>query len=318
MEAFYDILAVPFGYILRGIYSVVGNYGISLLIFTLITRLLTVPTTVSQQRGMAKQQRLQPKIRRINEKYAGNKQKIQEETQALYQREGHNPMNAGCLPMLIQMPIIIGLMGVVYNPLRYALWVDNSHIEILKQAVQKILEANGETVVSRALPVAVIEKIQNGELLLSSLQGIPEAVFDEIKNFNFSFLGIPLGQKPVFKEFNRLWVVPVLSGLSSLATSFLQQRKQKKSNPDMANNPASGCMTFSMPLMSAWFAFMFPAGVGIYWIASNVFSYIQTVLVGRFVTPQKNIVRLMVAETIERRSREENVKIIAEKSAEKE
>ena len=95
MTALYENLGVPFGFLLRLIYDTVGfqNYAISIVLLTLVTRLITIPSTISQQKSMAKTQRIQSKIRRIQTKYAGNQQKIQEETSALYQREGFGAAN---------------------------------------------------------------------------------------------------------------------------------------------------------------------------------------------------------------------------------
>ena len=101
MDAIYTTLGIPFGYVLRFIFEAVDNYGLALILFTLFARLLMIPTSIYQTKGTVKTQRLQPKIRRINAKYKGDQKKIQEETQALYQREGHNPMNMGCLPLAI-------------------------------------------------------------------------------------------------------------------------------------------------------------------------------------------------------------------------
>ena len=95
MDAIYTTLGIPFGYVLRFIFEAVNNYGLALILFTLFARLLMIPTSIYQTKGTVKTQRLQPKIRRINAKYKGDQKKIQEETQALYQREGHNPMNIG-------------------------------------------------------------------------------------------------------------------------------------------------------------------------------------------------------------------------------
>ena len=86
MDAIYTTLGIPFGYVLRFIFEAVDNYGLALILFTLFARLLMIPTSIYQTKGTVKTQRLQPKIRRINAKYKGDQKKIQEETQALYQR----------------------------------------------------------------------------------------------------------------------------------------------------------------------------------------------------------------------------------------
>jgi len=262
------------------------------------------PSSVSQQKGAAKTQRLQPKLRKIQEKYKGDNRKIQEETQALYQREGHNPMNAGCAPMLVQMPIIFGLIGVIYNPLTYALEIPKEYITTLTEAAKGLFP---ELAKSRTIQLAVINHIDK----LSGL--IPEEFFSKIASFNFTFLGLPLGETPDMKKPSILWIIPILSGITSFASSIYTYLKQKQANPEMYKNPTMGCMTFGMPLFSTYFTFLFPVGIGIYWTASNVFAFAQTVILNYTHNPKKMIAKLMIEETIERRSREENLKLVAER-----
>lgn len=316
MDAIYEILGIPFGYVLRFIFEAVDNYGLALILFTLFARLLMIPTSIYQTKGTVKTQRLQPKIRRINAKYKGDQKKIQEETQALYQREGHNPMNMGCLPLAIQFIIIFGLIGVIYHPLKWALAIDETTINSLTEIAKTLPGYNAKTDL-RTIELFVINHIDTIRPLALS-KGIGAGVIDSIANFNFTFLGIPLGKIPSIKEPGILWAVPILSGLTSLATSLFSMLQQRKNNPEMAKNPTMGCMTFGMPLFSIYFTFQFPAGIGIYWIASNVFALIQTVILSFTHSPKKMIAKAMVDETVERRSREENLKrALAQKKEEK-
>ncbi len=308
MNVIYDILGIPFGFVLGLIYDLVGHYGLSIILFTFICRMLMMPTTISQQKGMAKTQRLQPKLRKIRERYGNDQKKIQEETQALYQREGYNPMNAGCVPLLIQMPIIFGIIAVVYNPLTYALRINETDVNLLVEA----LKTNVPDIVQGVKNTRIYEMlvIQN----IDKLNGVVSAdVFSQVKNFNFTMFGLELGVIPQFKEFNRYWLVPLFSGLSALASGVFSMIKQRKQNPDMANNATMGCMSLGMPLMSFYFTFQFPIGIGIYWIASNLFAFGQQLIISFTHNPKKTIAKDMVEETIERRSREIYKKTIAER-----
>lgn len=323
----YEYISPIFGYIMLGIYKLFGGfggYGFALIIFTIFARCLMLPTAITQQKGMAKQQRLAPKIRRIQERYAGNQQKIQEETQALYQRESYNPMSAGCLPMLIQMPLIIGLFGVMYNPLRYALGISVDEIEAITNIFKEVASASSNTELSslvtakastanaRYYPMYIIQHfseiktalVQSGSISSSTISAIEEFVADK----KFELFGLQLGVKPNFKTPNIYWAIPILSGVTSLFQSLLMQIQQKKANPAMASNPASGCMTIFMPLMSVYFTFLFPSGIGVYWIVSNIFSTVQSSIMKKLNGPQKEIAKLMVKETAERRSRENSIK----------
>lgn len=306
----YQVLGIPFGYLLDWIYQTIGfgSYAVSIILLTLITRLLTVPSSITQQKGMAKTQRIQSKVRKIQTKYAGDQRRIQEETTALYQREGYNPMSAGCTPMLLQFVILFGLIGAIYYPLsNFLTGITDAEIKLLSDAVAKVSTSKFASS-SHLAELLIIQNIDQ----LQGIPGVSQATYDAIANINFDFFGLfSLGDVPKDFGLHIIWAIPVLSFLSSMATSLYSQIKQKKNNPTMANNPMMGCMMFGMPLMSLYFVVSYPAGIGIYWIASSIFSFIITVVVGHFYSPKKTIARIMVDETVARRSKEINTKQIA-------
>lgn len=317
MNFLYETLGVPFGLLLRLIYESIGfqNYAVSIILLTFISRLIMTPSSISQQKGVAKTQRLQPKLRRIQTKFAGDQRRIQEETTALYQREGYNPMNAGCAPMLVQFLLLFGLIGAIYYPLSNFLRIDNAQIELLTQAVTK-LDLGSATNTSHLAELLVIQHIDS----LQGIAGVSQATYDAIKAIDFNFFGLfSLGDVPTnYKDFGTygakavaIWMIPVLSFLSSLASGIYTQMKQKKTNPTMSNNPAMGCMTFGMPIFSLLIVINYPVGIGIYWIASSIFGLLSTIIIGHFYSPKKTIAKIMVDETVERRSRENNLKLVA-------
>ncbi|MBQ5823386.1 MAG: YidC/Oxa1 family membrane protein insertase [Clostridia bacterium] len=324
MQVIYDYLSYPFGILLGFFYNFVdgffgsASYFVAIALFALVFKVILLPTAVKQQKSMAKQARLQPKIRRIQERYKGDKnaqQKIQEEQQALYQREGFNPMNQGCAPLLIQFPIIIGLYGAVYSPLTYMLKIDTAIIEQFKSAAEGL----GMTVSSRMIEIDMINNIEKiRDALVQSGATIEnlDAIVERISLFGSTQLqlfGVSLSANPSFKVFNFLLLIPILSFLTSMATSLISQMRSKRTNPAASNNAMMGCTTFGMPLFSAVMTTMFPAAVGIYWIINNVYTFIQTLIVGHFYSADKVIAENMVEETIVRRSKENNQKIVAER-----
>lgn len=314
MTGLYEILGVPFGFVLKLIYESIGlgNYALSIILLTLLSRLLMVPSTISQQKGMAKTQRIQAKIRKIQEKYQGDQRRIQEETQNLYQREGYNPMNAGCGPMIFQFVLLFGLIGAIYYPLSNFLGIAETEVTALVNAVSTLSASTTNTSIIKEL--MVIKHIGTLEemFLAGQLQGVTEATINAIKDINFTVFGISLGEVPSeHKTVSVVWLVPALSFLSSMLTGVHSMIKQKKTNPATANNPMMGCMMFGMPLLSLWFVINYPIGIGVYWIASSVFGFISTVLIGHFYSPKKTLAKLMIEETVERRSKEENIKLIA-------
>lgn len=304
MNFMYSLLGTPFGYVLDFITTyITSNYCLALVLFTLFARILMVPTTISQQKNSVKTMRIQPKIRRINEKYKGDQQRIQQETQALYQREGYNPMGAGCGPLLLQLPIIYGLIGVIYHPLKYVLHIDT---ESLNNLTAKALEMVPELEKSKNYAeLYIISNIGNFE------SDIPTETLTKINGISFNLFGFNLGETPSLSATGQarlLWIIPLLCFLASLASGIFSMIRSKKQNPNMAKNPSMGCMTFGMPLFSLYLAFQFPIGIGVYWIASNIFSLLTMVITNFTHSPKKLIAKDMVDETVQRRSREAHIR----------
>lgn len=329
MTWLYEILGVPFGYVLSFFYNTVAleNYAFAIILLTLFARILMVPTSISQQKGMAKTQRMQAKLRKIQTKYAGNQQKIQEETTALYQREGYNPMGAGCAPMIVQFLLLFGLIGAIYYPLSHSFGIPEAHITDLAAALPHIPELASAKISEFQQEIYIVGSIDRGILDFDILKSLVDAgtlkitsdlvelkdSIDKISQINFELFGLSLGDIPSNHKTPHIsWLIPVLSFLSSMATGLYSQMKQKKNNPAAGNNAMMGCMTFGMPLLSLFWVITFPVGIGVYWIASSVFGFISTVIIGQIYSPKKVMARLMVDETIERRSKENSIKTAAE------
>ncbi len=322
MIGLYKVLGVPFGFLLKLIYETVGfgNFAVSIVLLTLIARLILIPSSIQQQKGMAKNQRMQSKIRKIQEKYAGDQRRIQEETQALYQREGYNPMSAGCgAPMIIQFLILFGLIGAIYYPLSNFLRgsVSSQEITTLTSLITAFKPENmaKSTIMDELLVVQHIKEIAAEALA----KGVSQATIDKIGSINFSFFGLfDLGDIPKnFKFPHIIWIIPVLSTVSTLASSLYSMIKQKDQQQNAAAAKSMGCMTIGMAVLSLWFVVSYPAGIGIYWIASGLFGFIQSVLIGTFYSPKKVLAKLMVEETVQRRSKENNIKFAAKVNEEK-
>lgn len=305
MTALYDLLAVPFGYIIGFFYDISNNYLFSILIITILTRLILLPSTIKQQRSSAAQMRLQAKIKRIQEMYKGNQQKINEETQALYQREGFNPMSSGCLPLLIQFPVMIGLYSAIRTPLTNVLHLGSDAVATLTGAVEKVAEIS-----SQGRATLEIEVLKHFSSLQGLVSGVSEKDLETVKSFSdsFSLFGINLADTPQVSEPSILWVLPIISGLTALLTSIFLLIRQKKQNPDMAKNPMMGCTFLLSPVMSIYFGFLFPGAISIYWIIGNILSFIQTVVLNYTHKPGKVLAQLMIDETVNSRAREQSIK----------
>ena len=310
MEFIRDVFAIPFGWLLSIFYNLTDSYILAIVLLTVLIRAALLPTSISQQKNTAKQTRLNTKVNKIKQKYAGNQQKIQEETQALYQREGFGAANMGCMPLAIQMIVMIGLYGVIYTPLSSVLRFGDDTIEKIKTAMNIVVETGkNKANNSRMIELQILGKVEEYADKLSGI--IDEEQITELLDFKerFTVFGLDLSLTPNPKEPGLIWIIPILAFITAMASSLYMYARQRKQNPTMAKNPTMGCMTFMSPLMSLWFTFMFPAGVGFYWIISNILSFIQQVILTNVYSPKKVLAQQMVDETVVRRSKENNTKM---------
>lgn len=298
-----ELLTIPFGWVLSFLYNLTDSYLLAIVLLTLVVRLLLVPSSIKQQKNSAKQVRLNAKVNKIKQKYAGNQQKIQEETQALYQREGFGAANMGCSNLVITLLVMTGLYGVIYTPISSVLRFPKDVVAGLKEAL--VVAGKNTSGKEELIILNVFEK--NADKVSSLLNTERLEQLKALKE-DFNIFGIDLTQTPNAKEANILWLIPILACLTALASSLFMFFRQKKQNPEMAKNPTMGCMTFMSPVMSLMFTFMFPAGVGVYWIISNIFSFIQQVILTSLYSPKKVIAEQMVDETVVRRSKENMTK----------
>lgn len=273
-----EIIGIPLGWVMWLCYKIVRNYGVALIIFTLITKMLMFPMSLKQQKSSIKMAMIKPKLDNIQKKYANNKEKLNEEMMKLYQEEGYNPMS-GCLPLLIQFPILFGLIDVIYKPLTHIIHLSK---DVISQA-QVIAEGIEGISRSAAMPqISIIEGVQLYPELFSSLLS-PEQIAS-INDFNMMFLGIKLSSVPTM-SLTPLVLIPILSGLTSFLISVQSMKNNEATAADAGGSMKT--MMYIMPLFSLFFCFQVPAGVGLYWVVSNIFSYVQAIVLNKKYNPQK-------------------------------
>ncbi len=270
----FEWLGIPLGWLLKVIYQSVQNYGVAIVIFTLVTKFILFPLTLKQQKTMAQTSLIKPKLDALQKQYANNREKFSEESMKLYKKYNISPFS-GCLPMLIQLPIILALYYVIKEPLHY-IW------GVSEEVIRQLCEANN------------IEFVKNGvhEIALTAkfaAEGQPYAI-------NYDLLGLDLSKTPTLKEFDLIWLIPALAGVTTWLSSKLMnvatQKKEEKANKrpprpgEKDPSQTTNTMMNIMPLMTVWFAFMLPAGVGLYWIASNIFQMAQQFVLNKYYVPK--------------------------------
>lgn len=308
-----------FGQAMHFLLQICGNqYYVALVVFTVITRLILLPLNVKQQKTMAKTTRLQPKIQKIQKKYPDmrDRDKMNQEMQELYAREGHNPMQMGCGPMLFQMIFLMGIIGIIYYPLQYIIGVPHFE-EYYKDIVAYIGEVTGSK--SRVGTYFQLDLIANFNQYRTGLQAEFPKVFTDsacasIETYrnSLTLFGLNMSEIPHWKTeagaFNTLVIIPILCLLTSLGSSLFSTLIQKKNNPAMQQNGQMMMMMLMMPFFSFYISFKVTAAVGFYWIISNIVAVFQQLYIFKVHPPKKTQARNMVENTIERRSREENIK----------
>lgn len=289
-----------------------NSYIVALFIFAIIVELLMLPFGIKQQKNSIKQAKLRPKEMAIRKKYAGRndqatQQKVTQEIQELYQKEGYNPMS-GCLPLLIQLPIIIVLYNIVINPLLYVVGMPKEAIAGLIEFVNANVITDGVGIFESAIAASARGTIELVNVITEN--GI--AAFEGLKSFAFSeavalsgeeiyaslasaveaglpdfhLFGINLGYVPSFSRPDWLLAIPVLTfavyfGSMKLTRKFSYQ-------PQMAaNDKQQGCsnniMDFTMPLMSVYITFIVPGAIGVYWMFKSILSTLKQFVMSRVI-----------------------------------
>lgn len=276
MSAIFGIIATPMGYVMEYIYLLLENYGYSIIAFALLAKLITLPLSIKQKRSMIVTQRINPKMRELQKKYGNDKEKYSREVQRLYDDYGASPMG-GCGTSLLSLPIMLGLYYVVTMPLTYFMHLSGEEISALAAALGVATEKFGFQLTMAGMFGDNIEALK--------------AICSKVFAVDFTFYGLNLAATPSFKEFSPLWVLPVLSALTSWGFSHVTNSMNKvvtinekaaSGAEDEKMQQMSKSMTLMMPLMSGYFSFILPAAVSIYWISSNLFSCVQEVVLTKY------------------------------------
>lgn len=305
------------GFIMFYINKLTNNYGLTLLLFSILVKVCMIPLGIQQQKGLISSARMQPKMKRLQKAYGNNKQKYSEELQKLYNEEGFSPMSS-CLPMLIQFPILFGMLDVIYSPIKHILRLPADTINKAIEIATGIVGEGGMNVYSKEISVLSIAKADPTPFI----EGIGAEAASVITNFDFTFFGLSLGEQPTLtpegKPFGLYFVlllIPILSGVTSFIMSLVT-RQSSAASTDGQMAGMNNTMLIMMPLMSIWISFIVPAGVGIYWLISNILSTIQSIILNKIMNPAEEIAKAAAEE--ERLKEQERQERIEKKKKAKE
>jgi len=280
----FDLLNIPFGYVISFAYYLTSNYAIALLVFAIIVKVVLFTFGIKQQKNMQKQSKLRPKEELIRKKYAGRTDKVttmkmNEEMQKLYQEEHFNPLS-GCLPLLIQLPILFSLYNIVREPLTYIAHYSSEMLEAIKNQAVIWADAGGRAINGA---YAEIDYIREINLNPSSFEPIFEKFgesFDSIPDLNLFGGLINLGDTASLSNISWIIIIPILTFI----TAFFGQkitRKYTYQSPAAQGQGSGKTMNIMMPLFSVYISFIVPSALALYWIYQNILSPIQQIILAK-------------------------------------
>lgn len=262
------------------------NYGIALFFFTLLTKIVLMPLSIKQQKSMARMSAYQPLIMDIQKKWANDKQRQQQEMMKLNEDYDIRP-TMGCLPMLIQMPILMGLYNVIRQPLKYILRLDSELYLKLTEAVSKIPAF--EDLIKRGYSdSAILKGFRDGNADITGLVTDPNTM-NAINEFGeqFNIFGIHLTEMPHL-ALELVILIPILSGATMVLSMWITTKASgRKLQGSMK------MMNIVMAGMFVWMGFNVPAGLSLYWIYSNILGLCVSLLLKKFYDPEKMKQQLM-------------------------
>lgn len=293
-----DYISYPLGQFLNFIYNTLAfhSYGLAIIIFTLVIKAVLLPLSIKQYRSMSKMQELQPQIQEIQKRYKNDKEKLNQELLKVYQENKVNPAG-GCGPLLLQMPILISLYWVISSPLRFMLMIAPDKVKALGQLLNIAVNAKTKTNITE---IAIINSFNNINMSEVSKILSPDAI-NRIKDIGKGLVSFKIGAFPGFNlgmvptwnfdmiskdmKYAPLLLIPILAAVTTYIS--LKFTSPANRNTDGQAQSMQNSMAFAMPLVTAFFTFSVPAGLGLYWIVSNVVQIFQQMYMNKYIIKKK-------------------------------
>ncbi len=275
-----------FGYVLNFIYEIVNNYGLAIILFSILLKLILLPLSIKQQKTMKKTAKIQEKVKEIQEKYKNDPTRMNQEMMDLYKKENMSPFS-GCLISIIQIVLLFAMFYLVRSPLTYMKKIDSETIENYKIEMNQEL---GENSVSVNYPEISILKYVN------DYKSEEDPLY-----INTDFLGLDLSNVPQ-ENWNdpTVYIIPGLYVITSIISmritiSMSKSKKDKKDtekeekNQEKEPDPEdmavqmNKSMSWFMPIMSLTISIIAPLGLALYWLVNNILMIIERLIINKFV-----------------------------------
>ncbi len=258
MDIWNTLVIQPFAWLLLTLYNFTMSYGLAIILFAIVAKLILLFFAAKGKRSMLQQQRMEPKRKELELKFKNDKQKYQEALMQLYQKEGVS-MYGGCLWSLLPFPVLLALYSVVREPLTNLMKLTKDQVGTLQSFFD--MAASKDAYIQMDMAQKVHDNFAAVQNLLPDAPGLI--------NINFDFFGLNLAANPELK-FEWLLLIPILSAATAFLSGYLTQ---KFSGVKPQGNMK--VMMFMSPAISLWFGFIMPAAMGVYWIVGNLLSIVQ-------------------------------------------
>lgn len=301
-----------FGYVLNVIYEIVKNYGVAIILFSILLKLVLLPLTIKQQKTLKKSQKLQGKLKELQDKYSNNPEKLNQEMMELYKKENLSPFS-GCLSSILQLILLLAMFYLVSKPLTYMKKIDSEEINTYKEA---IVQEQGENSVSTTYPeISIIKfinnKIDNAEKDVENVDNTTsedaeivdneeekDLDIDENLYINMDFLGVDLSSIPKdnYKDW-KVFIIPILYIISScisikmtqIQTQNADKKDDKEENKEEEQDMTAQMnksMTWMMPVLAVSVSLVAPLGLALYWLVNNFLMIIERIVMDKFIVPK--------------------------------
>lgn len=293
----FELLASFFGYLLSFLYNIVNNYGIAIILFTIMIKLLLLPLSIKQQKTMKKSAKMQEKMKVIQFKYKNDPEKMNQEIMSLYKTEKMSPFS-GCLTAIIQLLLLLSIFYLVKSPITY---MEKISTDDINRYLTQLQEEGKE--ISKVYPE--IDLIRESNWLKEKN---PEDTAVDKLNIKMNFLGLDLSKIPQQNMTDyTVYIIPILYILSSFVsirmTTTMQQKQNKKEtiidgktgeevekeqseNEIDAVMQTNKMMSWMMPIMSISIALVAPLGLALYWLVSNILMILERVILDKVLKPE--------------------------------
>ena len=284
-----DVLGEILGYVMRLCYSLLQNYGVAIVVFVFITRIIILPVSIWVHKNGIKLVKMQPEINFLTANHYGDKDYIAEEKSKLFKREKYNPF-ASLIPLIIQIILLMGVAQVIYNPLTYIL---NLPGDIVSSMISLTADLTGADISSNSIQLIVLNTIKNGvhtSAFLDLGQGLSGvdmlSILENVKSIDMSFLGFDLTLVPS-KTKGVTLLVPFIAAFASWLQCFTQNRSSVLQSEQGKVNKY-GTMILSVTL-SLYLGYFVPIGVALYWVTGILIAIIRMYILNVVISPEKYI-----------------------------